>query len=230
MQYIIILGDSWGEPNWRGPQYNDRHSPSFTAQGHSANLLAQRGYTVFNYSESGRGNMTTWLKLQSNPPPRADHVIWFHTEIARDFSQDQVGDLWTELDTTADRVYSRISGILTQYLEGVPLTVIEGQSQCHQPQFDHYIKDCHVIKDWRARLLGQDSLPYTPLLAQICGTGDPFARWTNSTEEKSQWITDTELVLDLMKHSDLFPDNAHPGDLAHLELTNQLCELIAAKR
>ena len=218
------MGDSWGEPNWRRPQ------PGFTPQGHTASLLAQRGYTVFNYSESGRGNMTSWLKLQANPPPCIDHIIWFHTEIVRDMSNDYTGLLAEQLDLGAEQIYGRIQSIYTQYAEGVDLILVEGQSQRHQPMFDHVFPHRRLIPDWRAQLLKQSSLPYTPLLAQICGTGDPFARWTDSTEEKNHMLTDTERVLDLMKDSNLFPDNAHPGDQAHLELTNQLCELIAAKR
>jgi hypothetical protein len=224
MRYIIIMGDSWGEPNWRRPQ------PGFTPQGHTANLLAQRGYTVFNYSESGRGNMTSWLKLQKNPPPRADHIIWFHTEIVRDMSNDYTGLLNEQLDLGAEQIYRRIQGIQQQYVEAADLIVIEGQSQVHQPHFDRYFPQRRLIADWRAELLAQDSLPYTPLLAQICGEGDAFARWTDSSEVKQQMLTDTERVLDLMRDSELFPDNAHPGDLAHEQLTNRLIELIAAKR
>lgn len=224
MQHIIIMGDSWAEPNWRRPQ------PGFTAMGHTANLLAQRGYTVFNFAESGRGNMTSWLKLERSPPPRIDWIVWFHTEIVRDMNPTDQGPLMQELDRAADRQYSRQRAIYDQWGQDAPIILIEGQSQRHRPQFDDVWQTHTIIADWRAELLGQATLPYTPLLAQFCGTGDPLARWTDSVEDKNRWITEAQQVLDLMHQSPLFLDNAHPGDQAHLALTDRLCQIFAAKR
>jgi hypothetical protein len=232
--HIVILGDSWGEPNWRGPMY-----PGFTQGGHTAPRLEHMGHTVYNYSESGRSNMNTWLRLKVRPPPRADVAIWFHTEIARDIARDhRPGSLSKTLNHTADWVYSRCSQIQTLHLAGVPLIVIEGQSRLHQPQFDRYFnKDqCPqasgytLIPDWRAELLGQTTLPYTPLLVMLMAGGEILGDFTDDLEEKSQWITDTEYVVDLMKHSPMFPDNCHPGDLAHEQLVNRLIKLFPAER
>jgi len=227
MQHIIIVGDSWGEPNWRGPQL-----PGFTEQGHTAHRLARAGYTVYNYSDSGRGNLNSWQRLDSNPPPAADWIIWFHTEVIRDITSTQRGLLRQLLDQTADETYARINRIRLkrEQTAGAQLIVIEGQSQRHQPQFDCYFKNYELIPDLRATLLNQKSLPYTPLLAHISNGGQILEQFTDSNQDKLLWIEQTKTIMDLMAASALFPDRCHPGDLAHAQLTRRLTDLFAAKR
>ena len=163
MYTIVILGDSWGEPNWRGP-----YRSNFTAQGHTEHRLRAQGYQVHNYSCSGRSNLHSWRRLAESPPNKVDYVIWFHTEIARDFDQKSRGLLSEELDRTADQVYAGVAAIQNQWVKDAHLIVIEGQSQVHQPHFDRYFAHRTLILDWRAHLLEQEELPYTPLLALLC--------------------------------------------------------------
>ena len=103
---IVIWGDSWGQPNWAKPQ------SGFTAEGHTANRLRRLGYEVENLSENGHGNITS-IQRQSHIKP--DWVIWFHTELTRDFpifKKELKGTTWTYLDmcnSTAEFIYSLAS-------------------------------------------------------------------------------------------------------------------------
>jgi len=133
------------------------------------------------------------------------------------------------LDRTANLVYDRCCQIQQRFLANVPLIVVEGQSQRHQPHFDQYFKDYELIKDWRAALLNQQSLPYTPLLVMLSQGTDILDKFNNKISEKSQWLKDAEIVMDMMKNSEQFPDNCHPGDEAHAELTERLCRMIDAR-
>jgi hypothetical protein len=141
--------------------------------------------------------------------------------VVRDLEHGARGALKQLLDRTALSTYTEIEQIWRQQ---APLTIIEAQSQGHQPYFDQIFAGADRIKDWRAELLGCESLPYTPLLAQISAGGEILAQFTDSDHDKAQWITDTEQVLDLMKWNYLFPDNCHPGDLAHAQLVQQLVQ------
>lgn len=227
MTKIIILGDSWGEPNWRLARQG------FTAQGHSEYRLRDLGCTVTNYSSSGGSNLTTWLAWAQDLTA-ADWLIWFHTDIGRDWPWQELSRGWHYqelMDQTADQVYSRAQAIYARS-NRPKIILVEGQSRRHRPQFDQYFSPHTVITDWRSQLLGRE-LPYSQLIGPLSSADKNFFRsCRDSLELAHSLITDVETIMEAMKHSELFPDNCHPGDQAHAQLTQQLWEIVcpSAKR
>lgn len=220
-----MLGDSWGEPNWRSPQ------PGFTDQGHVSVLLRQWGAEVNNYSISGGSNYSTWwsYKTHGQHLERPDWIIWFHTDLARDFHWQHLHGIdrqqpWRYLDTletTARSVYSKCSEIW-QALGAAPLILVEGQSQRLSPLFEEYFRTHLIIKDWRAQLVGRD-LPSTQMIGPMVGQGAKFfENSSDSLADQNLWIDQVETIMQAMRDSPLFVDNCHPGDRAQVMLFDQL--------
>ncbi len=229
--HIVILGDSWGEPNWRCPQ------PGFTDQGHVSVLLRQWGARVSNYSISGGSNYSTWWSYRTHDQDTEapDWIIWFHTDMARDFNWPHLHGIdrsqnWHYEDVlakTARSVYKRCSEIW-QGKNRPPLILVEGQSQRVMPLFTEYFTAMHVIADWRAQLVGTE-LPKTQMIGPMVGQGQTFFKGCrDSLEQQNQWIDDVETVMRAMQKSDLFVDNCHPGDRAHKMLFEYLVQYFRA--
>lgn len=228
MKNLVILGDSWGEPNWRGPP-----RPGFTAEGHTEARLKAQGFSVHNCSQSGGSNMVTWLNFERQRPP-ADCVIWFHTDIARDWPWNQLAtqpwNVQAMLDHTADWVYARARSIYLSFDPLPKLIVIEGQSTVHQPYFHRYFNPNHHIQDWRSQLVGA-ALPPSQLVGPLSNADKNFFdHCRDSVEQQHQLITDVETIMTAMRNCCLFPDNCHPGDQAHQQLTEEILLLLAAER
>ena len=223
MLNITIVGDSWGEPNWRRP------IPGHTAEGHVSYLLQHQGFAVENYSISGGSNLATWLNLARNSRRPIDWIIWFHTDISRDFLGHELDHPWHSqelIDRTANRVYGDIQRIVSQSAVAANMLVIEGQSCVHEPHFSERFSWARMIRDWRSQLLGQQ-MPRTQLLGPMSSGGGNFLdNCRDSYERKMQLITDVETVLQAMHEHDLFPDNCHPGDLAHQQLAQTILGMI----
>jgi hypothetical protein len=87
MANVLIIGDSWGVPNYPPAHYGDidRDHIGDPPEIHTEFLLRSLGHTVVNCSMNAKGNLTSILKgiehVQSN---RVDWIVWFHTEMLRD--------------------------------------------------------------------------------------------------------------------------------------------------
>lgn len=226
MLNIAIVGDSWGEPNWRSPQ------PGFTAQGHVASQLAQRGHRVLNASVSGGSNLASWMRLRELERSQPHWIIWFHTDLARDWRAHDLAKPWQYqelIDRTALEVYSRINEIWLE-LAHCPMIIVEGQSVGHQPYFSEFFQHTEIIKDWRSELTGQE-LPQTQLLGPMSTSGHRLlANCRDSHSDQMKMIDAVETILRVMHQHDMFPDNCHPGDRAHSELLVKIEKIMAAKR
>jgi hypothetical protein len=228
---IVMLGDSWGEPNWRSPQ------PGFTDQGHVSVLLRRWGAEVNNYSISGGSNYSTWWSWNTHGQHLEwpDWIIWFHTDMTRDFNWPHLHGIdrrqpWhyeQVLETTAKSVYGRCSQIWHR-LGRAPLIVIEGQSTRVQPWFDQYFQPNWVIEDWRAQLIGRP-LPPTQMIGPMVSQGKNFfENCLDSTAQQLMWIDQVDEIMQAMRTSDLFPDNCHPGDRAQELLVDRLIKYFYA--
>jgi len=213
MNKILIWGDSWGEPNWRNPQ------PGFTAEGHTSSRLRTLGYDVENLSESGQGNL---VSIQRKPHTRPDWIVWFHTELPRDFDIGAVHHHWRYnefCDRTAERVYSLAAKRLHE-LGNPVLIVIEGQAPLW-PGYEQHFTPYKTIP-WKEQLLGT-SLPHSHLTATWDLLNTPLNR--DSTATRHSLTRDAHTILELMKSSNYFTDNCHPNDVAHEMLTLTLDRL-----
>lgn len=228
--HIVILGDSWGEPNWRSPQ------PGYTEQGHITHRLRSWGARVSNYSISGGSNHSTWWNWRNHGSDPADWIIWFHTDIARDFNwprlhgidRDQPWSLESTLDATAASVYQRCQSVWRERGSS-PLILVEAQSCRYRPLFDRYFQPQHVIEDWRAQLVGRP-MPKSQIIGPMVAQGSDFFRNCRDTrEQQSLYIDQVETIMAAMNSSDLFLDNCHPGDQAHGQLFDRVIDLLGAQ-
>ena len=78
---ILIIGDSWGVPNYPPYDLNLQHygDPPET---HTEFLLRAQGYKVTNCSIDASGNLKTILAgIKYAETESVDWIIWFHTEM-----------------------------------------------------------------------------------------------------------------------------------------------------
>jgi hypothetical protein len=223
MANILIVGDSWGEPNWRGPEY-----PGFTEAGHTTYQLRSLGHDVINLAVSGGSNLSTWINVRERGDLNQDRhwVIWFHTEITRDWPQDRHRWFYQAItDRTADRVYSEIKQIKHTHCPNAGLILVEGQSTVIEPWFSQNFTTDLFVKDWRSELLGRP-MPPSQLTAQLSQDQNILKGCLDSVEQQHQLIDHAEVILKAMNASDLFPDRCHPGDLAHQQLSLRIHKFI----
>lgn len=218
---ISIIGDSWGEPNWRFP------TDAYSASGHISCRLHRAGHTVYNSSQAGGSNLSTFTHAANWTVHRdSELVIWFHTELSRNMSHP-IGNHWfyeQELSRVAHTVYQQCRDAFKVTFPKAQLWVIEGQSPVVSPQFYQFFKPRFFTKDWRSRLVGRQ-LPQTQLIGAL--SHYPFFDGCDdSHRQKMLWTQEVELVLTHMRRSHYFSDDCHPNDLAHEELFEEALTVI----
>ncbi len=123
-----------------------------------------------------------------------------------------------ELDRTLVQV--AFEGAQRVYDEtNIPWIVIEGWGRTWGMENDYsFIK--HVHKDWLKKILGRD----IPLVTSWEGLNNIQALRPDlaETEEFKKIVNDYEEIVNYMKESDDFPDNAHPGRILHEQLAKEL--------
>ena len=208
MAKIYIIGDSWGTP--------EGYAAWLEAQNHTHNILEDLGHTVVNCSIPGGSNIQSIdLALESiNVHGRPDVLIWFHTESLRDliprpqsaFSIPQIIKKQVRL------IYKHYDRMLWHMSN--PIDIVIGSQA---PVINKFLvrQPKLLIKDWRCKLLGIDSI----LSHTVCHT-DMFEHplCKDSAQDRLEWLKQNEKIVDMEKNSPLFPDDAHPGSRAHLEL------------
>ena len=78
----------------------------------------------------------------------------------------------------------------------------------------------HVHKDWLKKILGRD----IPLITSWEAINNISSLRSDlaETEEFKKIVNDYEEIVNYMKESDDFPDNAHPGRILHEQLAKEL--------
>jgi hypothetical protein len=236
---ILIIGDSWGVPNYFG-------SPGIDKEYHTEYLLRNLGYNVYNCSRNGDGNISSLERAKQfllgfpishpagthpnfpklydydisvdSPNPKIDYIIWFHTEFFRNFDPTNMM-LDQAILESANLQYSIISEFVKE--QYAKLIVIGGQCPVRKELYN-YIKPYFVIEDWRSEIIGKK-------LPEVYTLSRPES-WLNSiidgTDFKLELIEKHHTILRAMQESDDFPDNCHPGIKPHMELTKTLSELL----
>ena len=197
--HIVIIGDSWGVPR-PDPHYAHRQ------QQHTQGLLLAQGHRVTAFAQDGSTNHTQLVQaLKSGIAP--DWIIWFHTELTRDFGLARELDTYTlegVLEHLARATYPLWSDLAARATQGT--IVIGGQAPVHPVIHSMGGADL-IIQDWRSNILGVD-LPVHSLCQPEIIDSD---RCINPMKQKAQIIDDHSRLLNLMQKSPLFPDDCHPG-------------------
>jgi hypothetical protein len=244
---ILIMGDSWGVPNYDGDPN------SFFEYHHTEFLLRNLGYNVYNCSLAGGSNLEVLarakkylsgeeikhpasphscnpekfknltIKLESTPLT-VDWILWFHTELARDFNADLVRSNKTNINTqlVAHITYSRFFEF--QRSMGVPMIVVGGAAPVHPIMYE-YGTPVLCIDDWRSDILGKQ-LPHVQTLSRLDVVDENAI---DSKADKYDILINHSLIQKLVEESLDFPDNSHPGQKPHRELTEQIDKFIKAQ-
>jgi hypothetical protein len=218
MRKIILIGDSWGVPNYFG-------SPGILAEQHTEYLLKNLGYDVINFSLNGNGNDKSislaidYIDQGNN----ADWIIWFHTEMLRErhlidiSAKYKISNLIQEISYY---IYKKFK-ILKEKSNAKTL-IIGGQA----PVLDTCNSYDYIIKDWRSDICKQilpqiHSLTHLDLIENknCCDT----------IEEKTILLNQHKTIFDAMEKSKHFPDNCHPGVTPHKDLSKFIDNLIKHK-
>lgn len=225
---VLILGCSFGVPNYFGP-------PSPPPEDHTEFILRSLGHNVINCAKNGGSNLDSLKRARdflagrsvAHPAHRnqfvqgianqpIDWIVWFHTELYRDFSVLPNKTNLYEHDSSAlaDVTYQAYKEF--QNAIGAKLAVIGGAGDLHQC-FDRYFTPNFVIRSWRSEILGTDIISSNTLWQQ-----EYFDHSKDSVEQKLIHLESNLDLLDLMHASSDFPDNCHPGTRPHRELSEKL--------
>ena len=240
MKTILIIGDSWGVPNYEG-------TPGSPPETHTEYRLRELGYTVYNCAINGGSNgksANLASKFLSGEPTvlepiylinklypegiattvdkdlKIDVIIWFHTEFMRgEYKFDFVN---TSIEQNIIHGAQHDYTIVRDFLNERPhakLVVIGGQSPVITDILYQYLTPDLVIQDWRSELLNMP-LPTVHTLIKPELWVEPSK--VDTMDYKLKVLEDHKIILDAMQNSDLFPDNCHPGGVAHEQLTTRL--------
>ena len=214
---ILILGDSWGVPNYYGP-------PGVDAKYHTEFLLKDLGHTVYNCANNGGSNLASFDSANSllkSKPVKIDWIVWFHTESLRDRNLFDLNEKFY-----INEIIENSSKIIYQDFEKLRLTtksktfVVGGQAKLVDSFYQITGAD-YVIPDWRSSIFNRQF----PLVHTLCHL-DLIEKSSDSLEFKNNLLKDHETILDYMKQSEHFPDNCHPGIQPHRELVERIKALI----
>ena len=217
MASIWILGDSWGTLD--GLSANMRNKEK-----HLHQYLVEAGHSVINLSIPGGSNIQSIdLALESiNVHGRPDVLIWFHTESLRDRSPTLTETPYTIQDLTRQQailIYKHWKSLVEQ--TGARDIIIGGQAPVITDLLVH--EPYHLIEDWRCELLGMPSI----MTHSVCHTDlfeHPNCR--DATKIRLDMLAQNEVIVDMERESGLFPDNAHPGAIAHKALFERISNLL----
>ena len=214
---ILILGDSWGIPNYFGP-------PGVDAKYHVEFLLKDLGHIVYNCANNGGSNLASFEsanRLLKSLPIQVDLMIWFHTESLRDrnlFNHDEKFYIDEIIQNSCKIIYGEFEK--RKQTTKSKTFVVGGQAKLVDSFYQITGAD-YVIPDWRSLIFNR---PF-PVVHTLCHL-DLIEKSSDSLEFKNNLLKDHETILDYMKQSSCFPDACHPGILPHRELVERISALI----
>lgn len=241
MKTILIIGDSWGVPNYEGSEHGADPSE------HTEYRLRELGYTVYNCAMNGGSNGRSiqlarkflsgeptvlepiclvnkfypdGIKKTVNKNDKIDVIVWFHTEFMRgDYNFDFVNiSIEQNIIHGAQYDYTIARNFVNEH-PYAKLVVIGGQSPVITDILYQYLTPDLVIQDWRSELLNMP-LPIIHTITKPELWVEPNR--VDTLDYKLKVLEDHKIILDAMQRSDLFPDNCHPGGNAHEQLTKRL--------
>lgn len=225
---VLILGCSFGVPNYFGP-------PMPPPEDHTEFILRDFGHTVFNCAKNGGSNLDSLKRanefLSGRPVLHPAHknqivpgikdqsidwIVWFHTELYRDFASLPNKTYLFKQDSAALAEITYQAYRDFQNKTGAKLAVIGGAGDLHHC-FDQHFTPEFVIRSWRSEILGIDIMPLNTLWQQ-----EYFDHSKDPIDDKLMRLESNLNLLNLMTASADFPDNCHPGAVPHKKLSEKL--------
>jgi len=244
---IVIIGDSWGVPNYPPTNYINNSIEKIKKlsssnieinvthlgdppETHLEFLLNNEGYNVINFSKTGGSNLQTIRRatqyfLKYNI--KVNWLIWFHTESLRDRDEIltsskikfSISKLTKDLTILAYQEFSDLISTLN-----CKTIAIGGQAPIDVTEFNRLVGPIELlIEDWHSEILGRK----LPVSHGVCNL-DLFdsKNCIDTIEEKSKMLDSIHTILNLDWDSPDFPDNAHPGKDAHKKLFDRIKYLL----
>lgn len=230
MSVILIVGDSWGVPNYYGP-------PGVPETDHTEFLLKNLGHTVYNCAINGGSNLSSLARAKSfidgEPIPRSpisdelvhynepvEWLLWFHTEF---FREDNLINYDLSIEDNLYNIGCEVYSNYASFIESNNLKVcaIGGQAQLETTLFN-YINPDFYITDWRQEIL-QTSLPNSYHL--LARNFEWIPKLIKDKDEAIKILDIQNEILTALENSSHFPDNGHPGTAPHRELVSTIKHL-----
>jgi hypothetical protein len=214
---ILILGCSFGVPGIGCPE-----------EYHTEHQLRLLKHSVYNCARPGVGNIAS-LKIAKDfcnkTPIKIDWVIWFHTELIRDW-EDLHKEMYSNgnylLKDLAKIVYSCYAEFLNELQ--AKLAVIGGAGPI-LPELNDYMQPEFCIPSWFNKILDLD-LPQVQTLSRP----EMLELWQNvGVTNKLKILQQYEEILDALEKSEDFGDNYHPGPEPHMKLVQELNQVFNKK-
>lgn len=163
MANILILGDTWGITPCHEWPLNPLLVDWFEFQ------FLKRGHPTFNKSWGGNQNhyqlkqAEVFLEATHNTPTEIDLVIWFHTELVRDFhctpyepTNEQIKNIGFDefLNVAAEKTYSTVTDLKNKFPR-TKWAIIGGHAPLHPPR-KHLLDWAEFrIDNWRSEISGK---------------------------------------------------------------------------
>jgi len=226
MANILILGDTWGiTPCHEWPD-NKLLTSWFEFQ------FLKRGHPAFNKSWGGNQNRyqlkqaEVFLHATENTPCEVDLVVWFHTELVRDFhfipyeprneEIENVG-FYEYLNKIAEITY----GTVTRLKERFPRTkwaIIGGHAALHSPRKNLLDWAEFRIDNWRAEISGVDCPESQCFEFLEPHKGSLFDFPAIGEEIISKEMENRKALLEATVNRDLFHNGKNPSQKVYEEL------------
>jgi len=216
---VYSLGCSWMVPNWNMAAANG--SPPET---HLIELMKADGIEVIQHASNGSSNSSTIRRaLECKTQPT--HIIWCQTDPYRD-RQTEHGQPYGEGNAhwylrSAYQDFSK----LVRCWPNAKIAVIGGLTPLHVSMYRFFGTRISYIKiDWMKEILDRDIHVQTIISKNVNTVSIPTDGYGYSMSidknDVLQWMTLQDLDnaqrrMTAMAMSKLFPDNGHPGDVAH---------------
>jgi len=218
MTKIVLVGDSWGVPNYYGP-------PGVAPEYHTEFILRNLGYDVVNFSINGGSNYKSLSDLhfhilQGNT---VDWIIWFHTDMIKDHNLVDLNKSFTTknlITEISEKVYNKWNQVVS---DAQAKAIVIGASAELLDNFDRFVKPNHTIQDWRSEIVGK-KLP----LAYAHHYLDILEHKNNedTIEDKLAIVDAKTAIVEAMGDTELFPDRSHPGIEPHKKLSEFIKQCI----
>ncbi len=229
---ILLLGCSWGVPNYFG-------LPGPPKEDHIEYLLKNLGHTVFNCSINNGSNLETLERAKcflngfpikhparygefqdtlisiSDVNVRIDWIVWFHTELLRDYHKGKMPPM---IDNAIYYIANKTYPLFFDFTKSInaKLAIIGGSAPVHYA-IHKYGKPNYLINDWRSDIVGQ-KLPEVHSLSRL----DIVEYSKDSIEYKNNLLEKHMLIREVLANSNEFPDDSHPGTNSHFNLFSKL--------
>lgn len=241
MANILITGDSWACIPWQAYleyydciKLSDSNNKKYILDNWTKSAkdqpidniyewldfqLIKLGHTVNNIGYWSVGNIRQIIRAKgyidgaNQCNQKIDLVIWFHTELVRDWS----GEDWTHankmgyydyLQLTARGLYNYVTYI-KEISPDTKWAIIGGHAALHEKEKHLLDWAEYRIDNWRENITGLQ-LPETHLCGELHWTNDNIKNLL-SLDEKEKELEKIEKIVEACKDTKLFYDGVHPN-------------------